>query len=187
MEDIVVLIPTYNPDINIMETFIFDLKKRFNNIVIVNDGSRKEFDSFFKKLKELNIKVLTHETNIGKGQAIKTGFEYILKTFPNIIGTITADCDGQHSVADIEKCAYALKENPNALIVGCRNFNEPYVPSRSKFGNNLTKFVFMIFIGIKISDTQSGLRAFSSSLMHKFLSVKGKRYESIRRVLQQIQ
>ena len=76
-----------------------------------------------------------------------------------------------------KKCALSLKENPNSLIVGCRNFKEPQTPPRSKFGNNLTKIVFMIFIGVKISDTQSGLRAFSPDLIKKFLNVKGKRYE----------
>ena len=177
MEDIVVLIPTYNPNIKIMRSFIDELTLTFQNIIVVNDGSDEKFNDFFDELKKLNIIVLTHNTNIGKGQAIKTGFEYILNNFPNIAGTITADCDGQHSVSDISKCAIALKENPNSLIVGCRNFKEPQTPFKSKYGNTITIFVFMLFIGIKISDTQSGLRGFSPELMRKFLLVKGKRYE----------
>ena len=106
MEDIVVLIPTYNPNTDIMRSFINELRKNFKNIIIVNDGSKKIFDSFFEELESLNITILKHNSNIGKGQAIKTGFEYILKTFPNILGTITADCDGQHSAEDIKNAPF---------------------------------------------------------------------------------
>ena len=177
MEDIVVLIPAYKPNIDIMRTFINELLKKFKNVVIVNDGSGEEFDPFFAELESLNIKILKHEVNKGKGKALKTGFEYIINNYPNAIGSITADCDGQHTVADMEKCANALRNNPDALVIGCRNFSEPQTPLRSKFGNNFTKFVFIVFVGIHISDTQSGLRAFSQELMNKFLSTAGDRYE----------
>ena len=58
MEDIVILIPTYNPNTDIMRLFINELRKDFKNIVIVNDGSEKIFDSFFKELEALNITIL---------------------------------------------------------------------------------------------------------------------------------
>lgn len=177
MEDIVILIPTYKPNIEIMRTFINDVIKVYKNVVIVNDGSGKEFDSFFEELEKLNITVLRHEVNRGKGRAIKTGFKYILEKFTNISGTITADCDGQHTISDIEKCADALRKNNDSLIVGCRNFKTPQTPLRSKFGNNLTRLIFLLFIGINISDTQTGLRAFSTKLMNIFLNTAGERYE----------
>lgn len=177
MEDIVVLIPAYKPNIDIMRTFLKELKKSFKNVVIVNDGSGKEFDDFYNELEKDNIVVIKHDVNKGKGRAIKTGFEYILNNYSNITGTITADCDGQHTVSDIEKCAISLRKNHNSLIIGCRNFSEPQTPLRSKLGNNLTKFIFIIFIGVNISDTQSGLRAFSPELMKKFLKTNGERYE----------
>ena len=177
MEDIVVLIPAYKPNTEIMKKFIDELIVKFKNIVIVNDGSGDEFDSFFECFEKLNIKVLKHDVNMGKGKAIKTGFTYITENYLNITGTITADCDGQHTVEDIEKCAEALRNNKNSLVVGCRDFSEPQTPPRSKFGNNLTKMMFLLFVGIKISDTQSGLRGFSPDLMKKFLKVSGDRYE----------
>ena len=194
MEDIVILIPTYKPNKKIMLEFINKLiksiekipvhagafsngTKHLENIIIVNDGSGQEYDDFFEELEGLGLKVLKHDVNKGKGRAIKTGFEYILKNYDNILGTITADCDGQHTVEDIKKCAEKLKEYPKSLVVGCRDFSENQVPFRSKFGSNLTKSVFKIFIGISISDTQSGLRAFGPDLMKKFLNTVGERYE----------
>ena len=177
MEDIVVLIPTFNPDIKIMREFINELTKKFKNIVIVNDGCREEYNDFFKELEKYKFPILQHDVNKGKGRAIKTGFEYILKNYKNIIGTITADCDGQHCVQDIEKCAVQLRKTPKDLIIGCRNFDEKQVPTKRKIANKITRQVFYFFVGTKLSDTQSGLRGFGTDLMQKFLNTAGERYE----------
>ena len=177
MEDVVILIPAYKPEKEIMRNFLDELTKKFKNIIIVNDGSGTEFNDFFVSLENQGLEVVYHEVNKGKGRAIKTGFEYILKNHSNILGTITADCDGQHTVEDITKCAEELRKHPEDLIVGCRDFNQEDVPSRSKFGNKLTRTIFKIFIGINITDTQSGLRAFGKNLMNLFLKTEGERYE----------
>ena len=60
--------------------------------------------------------------------------------------------------------------------MGCRRFSGK-IPLRSKFGNNITKFVFSFAAGVKVSDTQTGLRGFSSKLIPFMLSVSGDRYE----------
>ena len=179
MEDIVILIPAYKPNEQIMLEFMKKMVVKFKNIVIVNDGSGIEYDNFFKNFENMGLKVLYHDVNKGKGRAIKTGFEYILNNYDlkKIVGTITADCDGQHCVEDIEKCANRLKEYPESLVVGCRNFDDEQVPPRSKFGNKITRNVFKMFIGINITDTQSGLRGFGIELMRKFLNTIGERYE----------
>ena len=177
MEDIVVLIPTFNPDVEIMRKFIIELTAKFKNVVIVNDGCESRYNDFFVELKKLNIPIVHHEVNKGKGRAIKTGFEYILKNYKNVIGTITADCDGQHCVQDIEKCANQLLKTPEALIVGCRNFDEKQVPIKRKIANKITRQVFYFFVGTKISDTKTGLRGFGLKLMEQFLNTAGERYE----------
>lgn len=177
MEDIVILIPAYEPNQKIMKEFILKLNKKFKKIVIVDDGSGEKYKEFFKSFEHEEIPVLTHIVNMGKGRAIKTGFEYILKNYPNTLGAVTADCDGQHTVEDIEKCVYALRENKNDLVVGCRNFDEPQVPFKSRYGNKITRNIFKIFIGISITDTQTGLRAFGTDLMRKFLNTAGDRFE----------
>lgn len=177
MEDIIILIPSYKPNKEIMTEFMQELTKKFKNIVVVNDGSGVEFDDFFKSLENFNLKILKHDVNRGKGRAIKTGFDYILKNEHNFFGTITVDCDGQHTVEDIVKCANELKKYPNNLIVGCRDFSEKQIPLRSRFGNKLTRAIFKAFIGLSITDTQSGLRAFGPKIMAQFLKTEGERYE----------
>ena len=177
MDDIVIIIPAYKPDEEIMIEFIEKVKKHFNNIVVVNDGSGEKYDEFFAKMQSQGIPVLKHYINLGKGRSIKTAFNYVLNNYENIIGVITADCDGQHYIEDIIKCANKLKENPSKLIIGTRNFDEKQVPFRSRFGNKMTRGIFGTFVGIKISDTQSGLRAFGKQTMTKFLNTSGERYE----------
>lgn len=177
MEDIIVIIPAYKPNEKIMLEFMDKLQKECSNIIIVDDGSGEEYKTFFKNFEEKGIPVLKHNVNLGKGRAMKTAFNYCLNHYENIIGTITADCDGQHSIKDIKKCAKALEKNPDKLILGTRNFDEKQVPFKSRYGNKLTRTMFSLFVGIKITDTQSGLRGFGYKTMQEFLNVAGERYE----------
>ena len=176
-KNIVIIVPSYKPDKEIMMEFIKKLKKTYEKIVVVNDGSGEEFDTFFKEIESLDIKVLKHSVNLGKGRAIKTAFNFILNEYKDIIGTITADCDGQHYIEDIIKMDKELKKNPDKLIIGCRQFDEEQVPWKSRAGNKITRTVFLMFVGIKITDTQTGLRGFGIETMKKFISTSGERYE----------
>lgn len=177
MNDIVVIIPAYKPHEKIMSDFMKELKNNFQNIVIVDDGSGEEYQSIFNKFESMGIQVLKHSVNMGKGRAIKTAFNYCLNTYPHLLGTITADCDGQHTVEDIKNCIEKLKENPKKLVIGTRDFDEKNVPFKSRYGNKITRNIFAAFVGIKITDTQSGLRAFGKESMKLFLTTSGERYE----------
>lgn len=177
MKNIFIVVPTLEPDEKIMSKFIKELHKEFENILVVNDGSSKSHDKFFTSLEKDGIKVFRHYKNFGKGRALKNALNYLLNEHKDILGIVTCDCDGQHSVKDIKKCAKALVENPNKLVLGVRNFDDDNVPPKSKFGNKITRNIFKIFIGLEISDTQTGLRAFSKDLMIKFMALPGERYE----------
>lgn len=178
MDDIVVIIPAFNPDKKLMTEFVKGVTEEFKNIIIINDGSKSEFKIFFAELALLpNICMISHCINLGKGQALKTAINYAITNFPNCKAIVTADCDGQHTVTDIKNCAKKALRHPKKLILGCRDFNKDDVPPRSKFGNKITRNVFKLFIGLKITDTQTGLRAMSYKLATVFLETKGSRYE----------
>jgi len=177
MKNIFIVVPTLDPDEKIMSTFIEELHKEFKHILVVNDGSNKKHNKFFEELAKKGIEVITHYRNFGKGRALKNAFNYLLNEYKDIKGVITCDCDGQHSVKDIKKCAESLLENPDKLILGVRNFDKENVPNKSKFGNKITRNIFKIFIGLTISDTQTGLRGLSKELMNAFLDLSGERYE----------
>ena len=143
----------------------------------MNDGSTASYDRYFDEVKNAGYKVLSHEVNKGKGAALKTAFNHCLKNYPSFIGCVTADSDGQHSVKDILRCIEELRTHRDELILGCRDFHRDDVPFNSRFGNNITKWVFKAFCGLKISDTQTGLRGIPSSFMEELLNLPGNRFE----------
>lgn len=177
MKNIFVVIPTFDPDEEIMDKFLKGLKKETDNILVVNDGSKEIHDEFFKKMEKNGIIVLKHYKNYGKGRGLKNAFDYLLNNYPLIEGVVTCDSDGQHSVKDIKKIAKLIPKNKDKLILGVRNFDNDNVPNRSKYGNKITRSVFKKFIGLDITDTQTGLRGLSKEVMIEFLDISGERYE----------
>lgn len=185
MKNMYIIVPSYDPDEKIMNVFLKELRSKFKNILIVNDGSDSSHDKFFKQLERDGYEVITNYNNYGKGRAIKYAFNYLLCMHKNLSGVVTCDCDGQHTVSDIENIAHSTLSFPNSLILGVRTFKGKTVPLRSRFGNNVTKNIFKMFVGLSISDTQTGLRGFSKEIMLKFLDTNGERYEYETNVLMQ--
>ena len=176
-KDVVVVIPTLDPNEKIMTNFMDKLTKMFSNILVVNDGSKDIHDKYFKKLEKDGVILLKNHINYGKGRSLKTALNYILNEMPNIKAIVTADSDGQHSPEDILKVANKTKENPDSYILGSRDFKQSNVPFKSRYGNIITRNIFKIFIGIKITDTQTGLRGMSPEVAKKFLATAGERFE----------
>lgn len=175
---VVILIPAYEPDIKFVDLIVQLIKLKFSNILVINDGSTLKSEVFFNDVKKYeNVRIVSHAVNQGKGRALKTGFNTIINDYPDVFGCITVDADGQHLPVDIEKLSKKLINNPDKLILGVRDFDEGKVPARSKFGNKLTRNVLNILGGIKITDTQTGLRALSVENMSLFMKTNGESYE----------
>lgn len=174
--NIYVIIPSLNPDEKLKKTVRGMLDAGFERIIIVNDGSDKEHLENFPHSDE-NITVIHRRQNHGKGAALKVAFRHILRNCPDAAGVVTVDGDGQHSPQDAAACADALAGIGKGAVLGCRDFSGEDVPKRSRMGNHMTSWVFKVLCGMKISDTQTGLRAFPVSLLPLLLSVKGDRFE----------
>lgn len=175
-KDVVVLIPVYNPDEKIMDKFLDELTKKFKNIVFVNDGCSKKHKKYMDSLEE-KYPVVKHNINLGKGRGLKNGINYILNNYSKCKVIVTADCDGQHSVKDIIHVANVAKEYDDSLILGVRDFSKSQVPFRSRFGNVLTRNVLCSFVGVRVSDTQTGLRGMSLDVARDLVDIPGERYE----------
>ena len=177
LEHFLVLIPAWNPDTRLI-ALVEDLAAYgFAMILVVDDGSPAGSLPIFEQMKTVpSVHLLRHERNRGKGRALKTGFRYILSELPLIDGVITADADGQHAVADIVAVARAMREGGDEVTLGVREFAKD-VPLRNWFGNVLTKHVFGFVAGMKVSDTQTGLRAFRRSILPQLEILPGERYE----------
>ncbi len=173
-----VIVPSYQPDEKLLEVVRSLTEKGFRDIILVDDGGGNDYAPLFEKAAKLpGVSVLTHPENRGKGCALKTAFAYCLKERPACTGVITVDGDNQHHVDDILVCCGKLEEKPDHVILGAREFSSKDVPFRSRFGNVLTKGVFRFVCGVKITDTQTGLRAIPGHLLGAMLEIEGSRYE----------
>ena len=168
-----VLIPAYQPD-GRLEELASELAAAGLETVVVDDGSTVNPD-VFRRLEERGIPVLRHPENRGKGRALKTGLAHMAGQ--GFQAAVTADADGQHTAEDIRTVIRALEEHPGRLILGARDV-EQMIP-RSRAGNTLTRRLFQVLHGIRLQDTQTGLRGipFTSDSMPGLLELAGDRYE----------
>lgn len=186
MKDIAVLIPAYKPSKALIPLLKDLVKAGFDQIIVVNDGSGDEYRPLFSEAEALpQVTLLHHTTNRGKGQALKTGFEYILTHHPEWEGVITADADGQHLPHDILNIARQIKHlnkrevapSQSYMVLGVRDFSLNHVPWKSRLGNVITRHVFHYFTGEVLTDTQTGLRGFPRHLLPWLIRIEGTRYE----------
>lgn len=179
----IILIPSYEPEGKLLN-YIKELKQYgLSHIVVVDDGSGKAYQWVFQTLEEEGCIVLRHQVNLGKGAALKTGYNYIKETMPDYGCVATVDSDGQHASKDVDSLAKEAIWNPSALILGERDFKSKGIPVKSLFGNRITSAIFAMLYGIYLPDTQTGLRAFGPPLMDHMIGIKGCRFEYEMQVL----
>lgn len=177
----VVVIPSFEPNKQFFST-VNDLKQAgFSQFVIVNDGSDERFNSFFQFFtEEPGCHVLQHPLNYGKGRALKTAFEFITGQ-SHFSYVVTVDSDGQHLGSDARQVVELLADHPDSLILGCRDFDTKGVPFKSRFGNKVSREILSWMrqddSDKGISDTQTGLRAFSVKHLNGLLAIPGERFE----------
>ena len=93
----VVLIPSLNPDEKLIRLLEGLHELDIRDILLVDDGSKPETKHYFEQARQMGCRVVTHAVNLGKGRALKTGFNAFLNLFPDRPGVVMADADGQHS------------------------------------------------------------------------------------------
>lgn len=161
--EIVVGIPAFNEEKNIA-SIILKLKKITNKIIVCNDGSS---DLTSKIAEELGTTVVNHSKNLGYGAAIRSIFLKAKEMNSDIL--VTFDADGQHRIEDIEKVIQPIMENKSDIVIGSRFLNKEkdQVPEYRKVGIKIITKVTNASIHQKITDSQSGFRAYSKEVLEK--------------------
>ena len=177
LQKVSVVLPSLDPDDKLLTVIDGLLEAGFTDIILVNDGSKKEnLHYFHTAASHPEVHLLHHPVNRGKGAALKTAFTWFLENRPGFVGVVTVDGDNQHHPDDTKACTLQMMQS-GKVVLGCRDFSLPHVPKRSRMGNNITCGVFKIMVGMKISDTQTGLRAIPTDALRIFNTVKGDRFE----------
>tara|TARA_B100000029_G_scaffold510893_1_gene603521 strand:+ start:1425 stop:2303 length:879 start_codon:yes stop_codon:yes gene_type:complete len=156
-------IPAYNEENNIAQ-IIMKLKKISDSIIVCDDGSS---DMTSEISKELDVTLVKHEKNQGYGAAIKTIFQKAREIGSDIL--VTFDADGQHRIEDISFVTEPIIKNKAELVIGSRflNLKSEEMPNYRKVGIKIITKVTNLSIKEKLTDSQSGFRAYSKKALEE--------------------
>lgn len=151
--EIAILIPAHNEEKTIAG-LVAELKKNYETVVVVDDGSSDRTGALAG---DSGAVVLTHPVCRGKGEALKTGFAYVLKR--GIPAVLTMDGDGQHPVSDVRNFERAYRRNSRASMwVGKRKIKGTGMPVIRRLTNVSMSLIISLLSGQWIPDTQCGFR-----------------------------
>jgi len=153
-------IPAYNEEKNIA-SIITKLKKITDSIIVCDDGSS---DMTSEISKNLGVVVISHKKNMGYGVAINSIFQKSKEMKSDLL--VTFDADGQHRVEDIEKVIEPIKNNQADLVIGSRFLDKKSdIPNYRKIGIKVITQVTNASIKKKLTDSQSGFRAYNQRVL----------------------
>lgn len=155
------VVPAYNEEKNI-EEILREAARMGIKTVVVDDGST---DKTFEKCSNNGAIVLRHETNRGKGEAIKTGVEYLVKNHPEFTHIALMDADMQYHPEEALKIFNSLESSGADFVMGHRNWKD--VPFRHRMGNFVWRIVFNALFGTDLKDTNCGMMGFSRKGIEK--------------------
>jgi len=173
MNNICVIIPCYN-NVNTVADVVKSVLDYTDNVIVVfdgcTDGSQKTLGhSEFNK-----VKIVDYQSNKGKGKALETAFSFAVNLGYDY--AVTMDADGQHYASELPKFFEAIDNQHGAMIMGCRQMKQDNKPAANTFANKFSNFWFAVQTGRKLTDTQTGFRAYPLSKMGK-MRLLSSRYE----------
>ncbi|MEM4525962.1 MAG: glycosyltransferase family 2 protein [Methanothermobacter sp.] len=180
-KDVTIIVPAYNEEKTILRV-LGKLKDRGYTIIVVDDGSTDSTPYLLRRFKDDDrVHVYRHIINRGLGAALRTGMEAALSMGSSYI--VTFDADGQHDPDDVENVCRPLIDNKADAVIGKRNFSE--MPFSRNIGNFLMNIITLIFYGVWVSDSQSGLRAFTRKAASK-IKIEDRGYGVSSEIISQI-
>jgi glycosyltransferase involved in cell wall biosynthesis len=155
-----VLVPTYN-NAGSLKKVLDSVLEYTDQVIVVNDGSTDDTSAILEGYKA--IRLVSYPKNVGKGWALRKGFEAAL--LAGFDYAITIDSDGQHFASDLPLFLAKLEATGPCLIMGARNLEQSGIPQKSSFGNKFSNFWFWAETAKKLPDTQTGYRLYPLQLM----------------------
>ncbi len=162
---IVIGIPAYNEENNIAKILV-KLQNVTNKIIVCNDGST---DSTSEIADKMGAIVINHPKNLGYGAAIRSIFSKACELDADVL--VTFDADGQHRIEDINKVLKPIECNDADIVIGSRFLDDnEKIPAYRKFGINIITKMSNITTKKKITDSQSGFRAYNKKALQEIIT-----------------
>lgn len=152
---VAIVIPAYNHGTRISDV-VWKAAALEYPVFVVDDGSTDNTAEILSSIE--GITVLSHQQNMGKGAALRTGFTAACKSSD---WAVTLDADGQHKPEDIENLLAAVKGAERSIVIGARQgMDGENVPWTSRFGRGFSNFWVWVSGGPRTGDSQSGFRLY---------------------------
>jgi glycosyltransferase involved in cell wall biosynthesis len=164
-----IVVPVYNHS-QTLRDIVSRVLRIHSHVMVVDDGCT---DGGIETLNNLNIHMVRHDQNRGKGVAIMSAVREARNL--GMTHLITIDADGQHDPADLPLFLSKIEQAPDAIIVGTRNFAGAPIPFSSRFGRSFSNFWLRVQTGRSLKDTQSGFRAYPIAVL-EWLRLREKHY-----------
>jgi glycosyltransferase involved in cell wall biosynthesis len=159
-DDILVAVPAYNEEKNIVQT-VSKIKEKFKYVIVIDNCST---DLTFEKIKNLQIYKTRHLYNLGKSLSMKTALKFAEKKKFNYIAYI--DADGQHETGDLIKICKMIKNKNLDAVIGFRQ-DLVKLDLKKRIGTILLEKIFSILYNKSVYDIQSGLRVLKTKVAKK--------------------
>lgn len=174
-QNITVVLPAFNEEVSIGSIVLLTMRY-CDNVIVVDDGSS---DRTAEIARNAGANVLIHEVNKGKGVALKTGFTAAADLGADII--VTMDSDGQHNPAEIPRLVAPIRDGTAEMVNGSRylSHTDKNTPIYRRVGQTILDTATNMNSGLRITDSQSGFRAFAASTKDVFrFNAQGMAIES---------
>lgn len=167
--DLSIIIPAYNEQESLhsnLSLWIDFINAKGWNLILVNDGSKNQTREILMNLPQVdNIKVIHHKVNRGYGGALKSGLMAATTEY-----VITLDADGQYNLASIDAMITAQQRSDADLVIGARVNPDRHAVVRN-IGKKIIRWISRILILNQISDLNSGMKLYKTTLARKYLSL----------------
>jgi glycosyltransferase involved in cell wall biosynthesis len=159
---VIVVIPAFN-EARFIGSVVLKARKYADEVVVVDDGSK---DSTGELARAAGAIVITHAENCGKGRALSTGFQKACNLGADIV--VTFDADGQHFPEELDRLVAPIYSGDADLVIGSRYLNpNAAVPWIRTWGHKIFNLLTGFGSGVKVTDSQSGFRAFSRDTLEE--------------------
>lgn len=164
MMKVLIIIPAYNEELNIVKT-VNDVKKNTDyDYVVINDCSK---DNTKEVCQKNHFNMLSLPINYGLTSAIQLGMKYAYQNGYDI--AIQFDGDGQHQAKYLKELVKEIENNNIDIAIGSRFVTQKKSASMRMLGSNLLTMAIKLTTGKTIKDPTSGMRAYNKQAIERFV------------------
>jgi glycosyltransferase involved in cell wall biosynthesis len=161
LDKICVLIPAYNAE-QTLGSVLEKVRPLGMDTIVVNDGSGDETK---RVALEYGALLLEHSSNLGKGTALRTGFQYVLQKGYQVL--ITLDADGQHDPFEIPSLLRIFQSVKPDILIASRAGEFGQMTFLRRFWNRLAARAVARLCHSDITDSQSGFRLIRTEILRE--------------------